>query len=249
MPHGPLVSPLVATRRGMTNVHGAATVRDPLFIHFNKIEGAVCKQLRHSSCRQRSGRCAGRHVVAESMDDVLTAFLVQHVAREEEPIDWGDMPLRLASYLTTELPPLRYITSVRAVVDHNAVLVFHDGNKHHILPGGRSEPGESLEATLHREVLEETGYTLRIAKMLGFMHFQHLGPKPDSYGYPYPDFLQLVFVAQPGEYLPDRMIEDMYVRCSGMFPLRDAISLRLDASERLYLAVALEQRAWREPPD
>ena len=182
--------------------------------------------------------------MTNTMDDVLSAFLAHHVARTEESIDWGDMPLRVASYLTSELPPLPYVTSVRAVViDHDGVLVLHDGSNHHVLPGGRIESGESVEATLHREVLEETGYALRNAKVLGFMHFRHLGPKPEGYEYPYPDFLQLVYAAEPGEHFPNRMAEDVYVKWSGMVPMKDVVSLPLDEGERMYLAAAREQRA------
>jgi 8-oxo-dGTP pyrophosphatase MutT (NUDIX family) len=47
--------------------------------------------------------------------------------------------------------------------------------------------------TLHREVLEETGWTIRDARLIGLAHFQHLAPKPNHKRYPYPDFLHLVY--------------------------------------------------------
>jgi 8-oxo-dGTP pyrophosphatase MutT (NUDIX family) len=182
------------------------------------------------------------------MHKVLTEFLSHHAARAEESIDWGDMPLHLTSYLTAELPPLQYVTSVRAVVtDRNGVLVLHDGSKEHVLPGGRRESGESLEMTLRREVLEETGYTLHNPKLMGFMHFHHLSAEPNSYRCPYPDFVQLVFRAQPGEYLQERIVQDVYVKCSGMVPLKDVVPLHFNASERLYLASALERTASFNP--
>jgi hypothetical protein len=182
--------------------------------------------------------------MTNSIDDVLPAFLAHHVARAEESIAWGDMSLRVSSYLTSVLPPLQYVTSVRAVViNHDGALVLHDGSNHHVLPGGRIESGESVEATLHREVLEETGYALRNEKVLGFMHFRHLGPKPDRYEYPYPDFLQLVYTAQPRNYFPNRVAEDVYVKWSGMMPMKDVLSLPLDQGERMYLMAARARRA------
>jgi 8-oxo-dGTP pyrophosphatase MutT (NUDIX family) len=178
------------------------------------------------------------------MDDVLSKLLAHHVARSEESIEWGDMPLRVSSYLTPMLPPLQYVTSVRAVViNHDSVLVLHDGRNHHVLPGGRIESGESVEATLHREVLEETGYALGNTKVLGFMHFRHLGPKPEGYGYPYPDFLQLVYMAEPREHFPNRMAEDVYVKWSGIVPMKEVVSLALDEGERMFLMAARKRRA------
>jgi hypothetical protein len=76
--------------------------------------------------------------MTNAIDDVLSAFLAHHVARVEESIEWDDMPLRVSSYLTSMLPPLQYVTSVRAVViNQDGVLVLHDGSNHHVLPGGR----------------------------------------------------------------------------------------------------------------
>ena len=38
------------------------------------------------------------------------------------------------------------------------------------LPGGRAEPGETAEETAHRELLEETGATLKNLEMLCYIH-------------------------------------------------------------------------------
>lgn len=174
------------------------------------------------------------------MDDALIAFLRRQNARVEESVNWTDMPLRVTSFLTIELPPLQYVTSVRALVtDHQNAVVLHDGEKYRVLPGGRVEPGESLDEALHREVLEETGYIICTPRVLGFMHFHHLDPKPTGYKYPYPDFLQVVFTAVPGECFPDRKVDDPYVRWSGVMPLVEVDPLPLDPHERLYLTAVL----------
>ena len=65
----------------------------------------------------------------------------------------------------------------------------------HIWPGGRRERGERPQRTLDREVLEETGWKLSRASLVGFLHFHHLSPKPLGYAYPYPDFVQPVYAA------------------------------------------------------
>ena len=39
-----------------------------------------------------------------------------------------------------------------------------------VLPGGRAEPGETAEETAHRELLEETGATLKNLEVLCYIH-------------------------------------------------------------------------------
>jgi len=120
------------------------------------------------------------------MEPDLAAFLARHTPQTQESAVWGGgtHPLRITAYLGHELPPLAYVTSVRSVVFHDATaLVLRDRDGLHILPGGRREPGETIEETLRREVLEETGWTLRAPTLLGFLHFHHLSPRPP--GHPY----------------------------------------------------------------
>lgn len=105
----------------------------------------------------------------------LAAFLSGHKALVEDSAVWGDLPLRITSYLSNELPPSQYITSVRGIIFHNdSILVVRNPQGIHISPGGQREAGETLEETLHREVLEETGWTITEVRMLGFVHFHHL---------------------------------------------------------------------------
>ncbi|WP_029333595.1 NUDIX domain-containing protein [Exiguobacterium oxidotolerans] len=46
-------------------------------------------------------------------------------------------------------------------------LTVRTNSQHFFLPGGGMEVGESPEQALHRELLEETGYTIRIEAPLG----------------------------------------------------------------------------------
>jgi hypothetical protein len=56
--------------------------------------------------------------------------------------------------------------------------------------------------------------------MLGFLRYHHLGPKPSGYLYPYPDFLQMVYVARAGEDRPEGTVHDDYVTRSLFSPGR-----------------------------
>lgn len=133
------------------------------------------------------------------MPQTLRDFVSALTPIAEEDVLWlgGALRLRLRVYLTDALPALEYITSVRAVLYTDtgcAVLRNVDGV--HALPGGRRAAHESLEDTLRRELLEETGCGVSSLQPLALMHFQHLTPKPSDYPYPYPDFAQVVFAVR-----------------------------------------------------
>jgi hypothetical protein len=100
------------------------------------------------------------------MNEELFRFLgkLQPIARERAT--WGAMKLRVDVYLTTELPPSSYVTSVRAVlfVDTGCALL-HNVDDCHVLPGGRRESNESLSETLARELMEETACVIRRSRV------------------------------------------------------------------------------------
>lgn len=178
------------------------------------------------------------------MKSNLTEFLLRHQLQVEEAAVWGDgaLPLHIHSYLSSEQPPLEYVTSVRAVVLHgDLVLVVRDGaSSFHVTPGGRREEDESIEATLRREILEETGWTVGEVSPLGFMHFHHLAPKPDGYIYPHPDFVQLVYAAHAEELVPEAQQFGEYELESGFRSVTAARGLNLTASQGLFLDAALK---------
>jgi hypothetical protein len=61
----------------------------------------------------------------------------------DEQAKWSPV-LRVRTYLTTTLPPLGLVSSVRALVQQDdQILIVHDPVSVHILPGGRREPGET----------------------------------------------------------------------------------------------------------
>ena len=152
---------------------------------------------------------------------------------------WGVSPLRVVSYLLAPADE----SSVRALVFRgNTILTLRNRDTTHIGPGGQREVGETIEATLRREVLEETGWTLGVPELLGFMHFHHLGPKPAGHPYRYPDFVQIVFLAEAETHLPDALLPDEYELASGFRPVVEARRLALTLAERLFLDEALRRR-------
>ena len=173
----------------------------------------------------------------------LETFLVdlQPEVREEDA--WEELRLTVTSYLTQHLPPTALITSVRAVAfkdDH--VLAIREPHFVHILPGGRVEDGESFMDTLTRELLEETGWTVRDPRQLGFMHFHHTTPKRKGCKYPYPDFLQLVYMVEAEERNSSARIDGDYVIDCSLVPILDTRALNLSEAQNLFLSTALELR-------
>lgn len=174
----------------------------------------------------------------------LAAFLARHTPQAELTEDWGGrFAFRVTGYLTPETPPLESITSVRALVFwDNVMLCLRDAEGLHLFPGGRREPGETLEETLRREVLEEAGCSLKKVSPLGFMLFHHLNPAPAGYRYPYPNFVQLIYAAEADQ--AGRGADaikgdaDQY----RFRPVAEIQELELSPSQRLYLTAALDSR-------
>ena len=176
-------------------------------------------------------------------NDVLTTYLENMTAAASTQEIWGDaIMLTCTAYVTDQLPPLNYVSSVRGVVTKDdALLVITDPDgSDHIVPGGRVENGESVLETLEREILEETGWTISNPVLLGVLHFRHLKPKPPDYRYPYPDFLHLIYRAEAATHLPGRMVPDAYVSSIRFVPLVQASTLALPATQVPFLHAVIE---------
>jgi 8-oxo-dGTP pyrophosphatase MutT (NUDIX family) len=171
---------------------------------------------------------------------LLAAFLAKYTPSTAEMVHWDDLRLRVTSYLTTETPPLHFVTSVRAIVlNGSSVILVHAPDGTHILPGGRREEGEALIDTLMREVLEETGWTIDQLQVLGFKHYHHLTPMPLDYPYPYPDFVQVVYRAYAQQHLPEARELDGYEIETKFIAAAEALRLPLMPSDHMWLRVVL----------
>jgi ADP-ribose pyrophosphatase YjhB (NUDIX family) len=157
------------------------------------------------------------------------------------------MRLRATAYLSSTLPTLPIVTSVRAVVLRAGTVLFQlDRDSRHILPGDRREGTETLEETLRREVAEETGWSLGAIVPLGFTHFEHLDSEPEGYAHPHPPFLPPdVYVALAGVHVPEAKLDDGYEVGTTFLPIAAVRRLPPKPIERLYQDAAesnLDQR-------
>jgi 8-oxo-dGTP pyrophosphatase MutT (NUDIX family) len=148
----------------------------------------------------------------------LTAALDGLTPAASQLATWGDLRLRISAYLTERRLPDLLITSVRCLVGvDEQIVVTESPDDVNIWPGGRREAGETFRQTAVREVYEETGYRLdpESLRPLGFLHHEHRAPPPADYGYPHPDFLQLVFCGRAADRAGDSWQDtDGYVQRS-----------------------------------
>ena len=159
------------------------------------------------------------------MNPQLADFLDVQKPEFVETAKWGDLRLQVTTFVSEDLPPLDFVSSVRAMVtnEQSEVLMCVSGDgETHIVPGGRREAGETLQETLKREILEETGWFVEIGKQIGFWWFHHLTPKPEGYRYPYPDFLQIIHHAKAIRHAGVEAVPDDYEKSIGFVSFEQA---------------------------
>lgn len=158
--------------------------------------------------------------------------------------------LRVRGYTAAIPVPDILVSAVRAVVFNRSrvVVVREADGTRHVMPGGRREPGESLEATVRRELLEECGWHVEELSTFAFLHFQHPGPQPPQ---DWSDFANLIYLTEAARYdrrALDRTQGDVRSR---LMSARAAFSAVTDR-HRPMLAAALSARrsasAVRTPP-
>ena len=179
------------------------------------------------------------------MQKDLSDFLAGATRLYADSVTWGGgLSFQVAYYPSDRLPPVEYVSSVRAIVfrESSVLVVTQKRGPLYIIPGGRVEKGEVPLETLKREILEETGWTLLKTELLGCMHFHHLGPKPEGYPYPYPDFLWPVYIAEAKDFIAEAIVPDDHVFESYFQTIEEVRNLPLRQGELLLLDAALKLR-------
>ena len=179
------------------------------------------------------------------MKELLAAFLRGRSPLAEEEIVWSGGGLRLVQTRSTYAlektasPPLQLVTSVRALLTRGAdIMVVRDPAGCHIVPGGRLADGEGLLDALKRELLEETGWSVRCEPVrIAMFHYQIHSSRPDGFSYPYPDFLQLIYQAEAGEYDSGQIEVGGYELEAGFRALGAVKRLPLSSGEKALLSL------------
>lgn len=174
------------------------------------------------------------------MDEDLAKFLSPLTALEEETQIWPPLgTMRIRCYLTDKMPPVRYVSSARAVViDGDRVLLVQDRDGVYIIPGGKLEAGETPEDAMRREVIEETGWSLEFCTPIGVLHFTHVCTMSEGQTIQ-PDFLQVVYAAIPGKYHPELREVDGYEIGSEFVPIDQVRQMSLGTGQETYIDTAI----------
>jgi ADP-ribose pyrophosphatase YjhB (NUDIX family) len=147
--------------------------------------------------------------------DDLTRYLAVHPWHHETIERWpvqGELRLRLA--FARDLPPPQVTSSILAIVINSRAQVLYlwpsqpSGSIAHLLIGGRPKFNEPPEATVIREVGEETGWRVEPGRMIGFRHFFHLGHRSEQSDRPYPDFVQPIYAALAVEFDKSLLVKE-----------------------------------------
>ncbi len=181
--------------------------------------------------------------ISTTVDQTLKAFLRGRTPLAEECLDWSGVGKEFVQTRTTytldpsDAPPLNLVTSVRAILTRGPqIMVMRDPDGEHIVPGGRLDDGEGLLEALRRELLEETGWTVRgEPERIGLFHYHIHSPKPAGHRYPYPDFLQLLYRAEAESYYPEALEVDGFELGAEFRSSAEVRRLPLTAGERALL--------------
>jgi len=187
------------------------------------------------------------------MDRDLAAFLEPRPVNFSQQVIWrgGQHRLRLRVYITADTPPDAFVLAGRAlVIDGARVLVVRNPDGEHVLPGGRREPGEAAIDAVHREVVEETGWSISRPTAFGVLHLHYETPEPVDVGRViYPDFLWHVFVARPRTFDATARQADDYELDATFRDIAEVLERPLDPFQRFLLeAVARTDGPWVTDP-
>ncbi len=168
------------------------------------------------------------HDLSTLLED-LTAACIDHTS-------WrgGQIELDVELYFTDRPPSVALTSSGRCVVlSGPQVLVMSNPSGEHIIPGGRMHPGEPVMDATIREVAEETRLAVTDLAQVGILVFRHRMPKPAVYRYPYPIFLNAVFVATAPD--PDGLLVNDTYELEGEFVGIEQARERIPSYQRVLL--------------
>lgn len=118
------------------------------------------------------------------------------ILKTERNISWLPQPNESQIVLSSRLPPREIIaTALVLAFDGDRLLQTKLAARGWDIVGGHIEPGESPEEAVRREAYEEAAAKLRELHLLGYQRLCLLGPRPDTYHYPYPDSYQIFYWA------------------------------------------------------
>ena len=105
----------------------------------------------------------------------------------------------------TEEKPIRRDSALCIILNSNneICLLYSRARNYFAIPGGGIEPGESLLEALNREILEETGYTIKDPKPLGKIFEERHNRITNTYF-----FLATPFEKTHTHYMQDELEED-----------------------------------------
>ncbi|HEX7735397.1 MAG TPA: NUDIX domain-containing protein [Ktedonobacteraceae bacterium] len=115
----------------------------------------------------------------------------------EHDISWLPLPNEGQMVLSDRLPPLELsATALVLAFSDDRLLQTQLVKRGWDLVGGHIEPGESPEDAVRREAYEEAGVRLGPLHLVGYQRLRLLGPRLETYSYPYPENYQIFYCAR-----------------------------------------------------